>query len=205
VNPQNIVSPKFNSQSLFQSNNPRLGLALITLVCLFTLLLPALVRDATITPGALTEGAISVSGGTQSWTFSANTGDAIVVRVGDEGTTSFTPKIQLFNPSSTQIATSAGNAAAEVAVTAAASGTFTITISDGSGANLTGSYRLTLVKTGSAITVSPGDDGGPMTNGVMHTGTILTGDLDVWTFNAVAGDALLARVGKITDTNSFTP
>ena len=36
----------------------------------------------------------------------------------------------------------------------------------------TGSYRLTLAKTGAAVVVSPDDEGGPMTNGAMHTGTI---------------------------------
>ena len=38
-----------------------------------------------------------------------------------------------------------------------------------------GDYRLTLAKTGDPVVVSAGDNGGPMTNGVMHLGTILTG------------------------------
>src|SRR5260221_14776142 len=40
----------------------------------------------------------------------------------------------------------------------------------------------------------------------MHTGTTDTGDLDIWTFNANSGDALVVRVGKITDTSgNYTP
>src|SRR6185295_10834044 len=50
-----------------------------------------------------------------------------------------------------------------------------------------------------------GDDGGPMTNGVMQLGTVLTGDLDLWTFSANSGDALVVRIGELTDTNTFTP
>ena len=54
--------------------------------------------------------------------------------------------------------------------------------------------------------MSPGDDGGPLTNGAMHTGTIDRGDLDVWTFNATAGDRIAVHIGEITDTNgSFGP
>ena len=51
---------------------------------------------------------------------------------------------------------------------------------------------------GDPVVVSAGDDGGPMTNDVMHTGTILTGDLDMWTFTANSGDKLEVRVGKIS-------
>jgi trimeric autotransporter adhesin len=39
----------------------------------------------------------------------------------------------------------------------------------------------------------------------MHLGTILTGDLDLWTFSANNGDALVVRIGQITTTNTFTP
>ena len=52
------------------------------------------------------------------------------------------------------------------------------------------------------ITVSPGDDGGPLTNGAMHTGTMERGDLDVWTFTATAGDRIGVHIGEITDTNT---
>jgi len=91
-------------------------------------------------------------------------------------------------------------------VTATNSGTFLAVIADGNGAlSGSGDYRLTLAKTGDPVVISPGDDGGPMTNGWMHTGLVQTGDLDLWTFNANSGDALIVRVGAITTTNTFTP
>src|SRR5260370_383555 len=42
-----------------------------------------------------------------------------------------------------------------------------------------GTYRLTLAKTGSAVVVSPGDEGGPLTNRSKDNTTILQSHLDV--------------------------
>src|SRR5207247_2334482 len=91
------------------------------------------------------------------------------------------------------------SAAAEVAVTAGSSGTFLVVAGDfSSGLAGSGTYRLTLAKTGTAVVVSPGDQGGPLTNGAMHTGTIDVGDLDVWTVTASAGEAIVVRMGETT-------
>src|SRR5205085_1997427 len=68
-----------------------------------------------------------------------------------------------------------------------------------------GSYRLTLAKTGSPGAVARGDEGGPMTNGVMHTGTIDIGDLDVWTFQATNGDSIVVRAGETVSGSALTP
>jgi len=79
-----------------------------------------------------------------------------------------------------------------------------VVVGDGNGGLFgSGDYRLTLAKTGDPVVVSAGDDGGPLTNGVMHLGTILTGDLDLWTFTANNGDNLVVRMGEVTDTNTF--
>src|SRR5262249_15246034 len=72
-----------------------------------------------------------------------------------------------------------------------------------SGFDGTGTYRLSVVHTTGAITVSTGDEGGPLTNGATHTGTIVTGDVDVWTFDANAGDRIALHIGEITDTSDF--
>ena len=68
-----------------------------------------------------------------------------------------------------------------------------------------GTYILTLAKTGSAIVVSPGDEGGPMTNGVVHQGNLPVGDLDLWNFTANAGDSIVLKMGQTSDTNNFDP
>ena len=162
--------------------------------------------------GALTNGwthtgTIAPIGDSDSWTFSVTSGDTLVIRVGEiTQTNSFTPRIRLFNPGATQIALASGAVAAEIVVAATNTGTFTVIVDDALGTTATGTYRLTLAKTPGAVLVAPGDEGGPLTNGVMHTGTISTGDLDVWTFTASAGQAIVVRVGEITDnTGNFEP
>jgi hypothetical protein len=141
------------------------------------------------------------------WTFNANSGDALVVRMGEiTDTNTFTPWVRLYSPGGKLLGAGLGAVAGEVEVTATNSGTFLVVVGDGNGAlSGSGSYQLTLAKTGDPVVVSSGDDGGPMTNGVMHLGTVQTGDLDLWTFTANSGDALVARIGTITGTNTFTP
>jgi hypothetical protein len=160
-----------------------------------------------LTNGATHLGDVAVAGQTNTWTFTASAGDRIVLRAGELSATAFTPWIRLFNPGNTQIDSAFGASAAEIEVTAATNGTFRVIVNDGSGGgNQTGTYRLTLVKTGSPIVISPGDEGGPLTHGVMHTATIETGDIDAWTFTANAGENLVVRIGEITDISAnFTP
>ena len=159
-----------------------------------------------LTNGWMHLGTIAPVGHSDSWTFSANTGDILVIRVGKiSQTNSFTPRIRLMNPLANQQAVASGAVAAEIAVTATNTGAFTVIVDDAVGTTATGTYRLTLAQVPGAVFVAPGDEGGPMTNGVMHLGTVLPGDLDLWTFNANTGDSLVVRVGEITDTNTFTP
>jgi trimeric autotransporter adhesin len=171
----------------------------------------ALGPSAALAQGALTNGwahtgTISPIGDSDTWTFAANTGDRIILRVGEiTQTGSFTPRLRLQNPSAVQIATASGAVAAEIAVTATNTGTYTVIVDDAIGTSATGTYRLTLAQSPGAVFVAPGDDGGPMPNGVLHAGTILTGDLDLWTFTANSGDNLVVRMGEITDTNTFYP
>ncbi len=160
--------------------------------------------QSTLTNGWTTPGNIASPGQTDTWTFSANAGDAIVLRVGKILTNGFAPKLQLQTPASVIQATAVGSAVAEVAVTATNSGTFSVIVSDNAGTQ-TNEYRLTLAKTGDPVFVSPGDEGGPMTNGWMHLGNIDLGDLDVWTFNANTGEALVVRVGKTNASANLGP
>jgi hypothetical protein len=149
-------------------------------------------------------GTITPGGTSHAWTFSATTGDAIVIRIGEIAQTgTFTPRITLLDPAQSQVQTANGPVAAEIAATAASTGTFTIMVND-VGTTATGSYRLTLAKTGSAVTVSPGDTGGPMTNGLLYAGTIDVGDMDVWTVAASINDHIVVRIGETT-AGALTP
>ena len=67
----------------------------------------------------------------------------------------------------------------------------------GSNATAPGQYLLTLARSSGTIVVSAGDEGGPMTNGANHAGTIHRGDLDQWSFTATQNEALTLRIGEV--------
>jgi len=119
---------------------------------------------------------------------------------------SLTPWLRLYGPGGILLDSFTAAAASEVTARASNSGVFTVIVADGSGGAVgSGPYRLTLAKTGDPIVVSAGDEGGPLTNGMMHTGTIDVGDLDVWNFTANIGDNLVVRMGEMTNGSPLTP
>src|SRR5262249_28027951 len=144
------------------------------------------------------------------WSFTAAAGDGIIVRAGevtDDG--NFEPNVRLYGPTGALLGSNSGDLAAEVSVTAAASGTFTIVVSDAirahSGDSLgnTGTYRLHLARSPGSFTVPAGDEGGELVNGATQPGTIHVGDLDLWSFSANAGDGIVVRVGEVADDGNF--
>lgn len=172
-------------------------------------LLPAAVRaQGTISCGETVTGIIGASGDHDTWTFTANAGDALIVRIGEmtqSGAGDFNPQITLFSPTSTQLVQRHGTQAAEISASAPVSGTYTIVVDDNSPGEASCSYLLTLVRTGGSVVVTPGDDGGALTNGFMHSGMVEVGDLDVWTVTANAGEAFAVRVGNIFDPEPMLP
>jgi hypothetical protein len=159
-----------------------------------------------LTNGWTHTGAISPAGDSDSWTFSATVGDTIFIRVGEiTQSGNFTPRIRLQNPAAVQVSAASGAVAAQISVTATNTGTFTVIVDDAVGTTATGTYRLTLAKSPGAVAVAPGDEGGPLTNGVMHTAAIDVGDLDVWTFTASAGENLTVRMGELSSGSALTP
>src|SRR5262245_64032360 len=69
-----------------------------------------------------------------------------------------------------------------------------------------GTYQLTLAKTPGSFTVPSGDQGGAMTNGANHQGTIHLGSLDQSTVMAALGDSIALSMGEVSDTKGgFVP
>ena len=127
----------------------------ILMAAALSMLLPSTANaQAVLSNGGNSDGAISVAGENDTWTFAANTGDSIVLRIGQlsDATGNFEPQIRLLSPANAQLGSSVGDLAAEIAVTAPSSGTYTVVVSDGnlghSGDSLgnTGTYRLHLAK-----------------------------------------------------------
>ncbi|MEP7346133.1 MAG: PPC domain-containing protein, partial [Gemmatimonadaceae bacterium] len=145
-------------------------------------------------------------GDLDAWTFTANQGEGIVVSIGEVTGTDFTPWIRLIAPNGAVLGSEANAAAAQISINAPATGTYLVVVSTfDSGNDGSGDYSLTLAKGPGAIVISPGDQGGPMTNGSNHAGTILVGDLDAWTFAANQGDAIVVSIGEVTGSADFTP
>ncbi|HEU5070685.1 MAG TPA: hypothetical protein VFV96_09780, partial [Verrucomicrobiae bacterium] len=186
---------------------PRTPLVLFLSVVLTGILIPASSSaQSTLTNGWMHTGTIGAIGTSNVWTFSASVGDAILLEAGEiSQTNNFTPRIRLINPSGNQQGINYGAVAAQISVIATNSGTFTVVVDDATGTAATGTYRLTLAKTPGAVFVAPGDDGGPLTNSLMHTGTIDVGDLDVWTFNATNGDTMMIEAGETNPGSALTP
>ena len=185
---------------------PRAGLLLFILLCN---LLPTLQArgQGVLVSGQMALGNLSITGAVHTWTFSASVGDSFAVRMGDvDGAATLYPWLRLLGPNGALLDQDFTPVAAEVFFRATNSGTFTVLVADGNSGQVgTGLYRLTLAKTGEPVSVSSGDEGGLMVNGTMHTGSISYGDLDVWSFNASAGENLMIRLGDLNGTNIFYP
>jgi hypothetical protein len=141
------------------------------------------------------------------WTLSAVAGETIVVNIGETGTNSaFVPWIRLYGPTGALLVQNWGDLAAQVSVVAPATGTYTVLVSTAdSGSDATGAYVLTAVHMVGALTVSANDEGGALTNGGNHTGTISLGDLDPWTLTAAAGETIVVNIGETGQNSPFVP
>ena len=149
-----------------------------------------------------------VVGDLDAWNLTAQAGETIIVRMGKlVSTSTLTPYLRLFGPDGALLSQYGSSpVAAEVAVRATNSGTFTVIASDvtpfytGSG-----TYQIKLGKTGSPVVLGPNDSGGAMTNGTMLTGNVSVGGMELWNFPATAGQSLVVRMGELVSGSSLTP
>lgn len=146
-----------------------------------------------LTNGASTSGSITV-GDLDLWQFQASAGDAILLRMGG----AFTPKIQLYGPNGDLVeeAVSASTGTRDVTLETKAplNGTYVVlassTVASGAGA-----YTLHLAKLPFDYEVSEGDEGGEIASGARNPGSVIPGDMDLWSFEATAGESLFLRIG----------
>src|SRR4029079_9542300 len=143
----------------------------------------------------------------------ADSGNAIVVRIGkgfDTGST-LVPEVRIFSPAGgNELAhggPGTGGSAGELVIHATMPGPYLVIACDWftTGIGGFGGYDLTMVKTGSPVTVSPGDEGGPLVNGATYVGTLEFGDLDAWTVDAAKGDEIIVRSGEVVGGSSLAP
>jgi hypothetical protein len=144
--------------------------------------------------GATHPGTISL-GDLDVWSFTANAGDNLLLRM---GAASSTPWIRVYGPDGALAdeANSGNPGIRDVSLTlrAANSGAYIVVVS-ATFSGQVGGYTLQFVQAPGVFVTSEGDQGGPLQNGAVHAGTIPVGDLDVWSLDATAGDGLMIRMG----------
>jgi hypothetical protein len=146
------------------------------------------------------------TGDIDAWTFTANAGDSIVVRMGETATSSLTPQLRLYGPNGVLLGSFSSGVAAEVSAQATNSGTFLVVAGDlSAGWAGTGNYRISLANSGSPLSISANDEGGPMTGNGTYDGTIDAGDVDAWTFTVCAGDIISLNVTELVSGSTLTP
>jgi len=136
-------------------------------------------------------------GDLDSYTFVAEPGENIRLRVTDDDGGSFIPTIEVFDPDGTRVASAFGDAVAASAVVAAKSGTYTALISDYRATGV-GAYTLYFVH------VPGANEGGALAASDVVSEQIDLGDLDTYTFQAAPGENIRLRVSDESG-NDFVP
>ena len=169
-------------------------------ICVFAtmILLPlwAEIADAqTLINGANQSGTL-LANTTNSYTFAANAGDSINLRLGSPG---FAGNLELYGPNGALLVDAGDNNTDQaIAYMATNSGTFTVLVSSFYGGFYTGgtgAYVLNLSQIPEPFIVPVGDGGGTLTNGANATGTITLARQDLWSFTANKGDSINLRLG----------
>jgi hypothetical protein len=144
--------------------------------------------------GASNAGTITL-GDADMWSFTANAGDRLVLRA---GSANMSPWFLVYGPDGALVEDikSVNGFTHDIWTTLQATntGTYTVVVSSTFAGGI-GDYTLTLAQAPEPFITSPGDEGGALTNGIPAAGTISLGDLDMWSFQAKAGDGLMLRAG----------
>ena len=143
--------------------------------------------------------AITTIGQEDTHTFTASVGDYIELRMTDlDGNGYFEPYLQLFGPSSgTRLASNTNEVTASITYTATQSGIYTIIASD-SGSTSGGNYNIYYIKI-------PGAGKYPIDSSNLSSEFIEQGEMDTYTFSAVAGDTLEAQVSDLSASGALRP
>jgi RHS repeat-associated protein len=164
-----------------------------------------------IVSGQTVAGDILTSGQLDTYTFAAAVGNTFEVSVGPtDSTSNYRSKVTVLGPDSSQVgaaSTGFGLTSANVVynVPSGGAGTYTVEVqTDVAGA--LGTYDLDLVVVPATQAADSDGDGGAITSGQTKAGTINHyGDLDVYTFSAVAGNTFQLAVGPDITASNYRP
>ncbi|MCG6157735.1 FG-GAP repeat domain-containing protein [Rubinisphaera margarita] len=157
--------------------------------------------------GALTSGVTRTNdlgvGDLDVFTFTGQSGDNVFFSLAEaEDAGSFTPYVTVVGPDNSILYNTYYNSSHQIQLLdLAVSGEYTIVVAE-NGGNTTGGYQHTFVQT--PATHSLPDDEGRLLSGETRTNTMIPGGLDVFTFEATAGDTIRYQLSELEATN-FTP
>ncbi len=165
-----------------------------------------------ITSGQTKAGTINHFGDLDVYTFQRRRGEYLYrLSVGDaDSNSNYRSQITVYEPTGNQVGTGAtGFTASSETVTYSVPGTgsgmYTVVVQS-DGGNTLGTYDLDLVIAAATQAPDSDGDGGPITSGQTKAGTINHyGDLDVYTFNAAAGNTFRLSVGDANSASNFRP
>ncbi|MBX3744946.1 MAG: hypothetical protein KF833_06515 [Verrucomicrobiae bacterium] len=162
----------------------------------------ALQAQGLLVNGAAQEGTLPQDGDKAYWSFSAEAGDHVRLRVSAQV---LYPRLNVMGPDGSSIGTAfdSSNRDVSIAFSVATSGMHVVEV-DSYYAGGTGAYRLQLARAPGEFVVPEGDQGGPLTNGGNHQGQIPLGDIDAWTFEGAEGDRVRLRMGTTGIYPQFT-
>lgn len=181
----------------------RLGLYSLTLIVVSAALTAA--AQNALTNGIPSQDSLGSPTQAKSWTFTANAGDHVTLTMTKlSGGAAFNPRLEVISPAGYSQGAASGNVGARLDLQAESSGTYIVLASDAFQAGA-GSFQLQLAQIPEAFTVGSSDEGGGLTNGASHLGTITAGDVDLWTTTAHAGDRITLQLIKVTGGAVFSP
>lgn len=127
------------------------------------------------------------------WSFDANAGDQVVVRVGTPGVY---PLMTIYGPNGGVVDEVFNSSYVDTrsVFTATNAGTYTVLLQNRNQNAASSTYQISLARIPGAVIVLPGDQGGPLANGVTHLGTNDIGELDLWTFYGTPGDSNVLEI-----------
>jgi len=159
---------------------------------------PGANKDGVLVAGGVKAGHID-EGELDSYTFTAASGEGIMLRATDVAGGALTPAFYVYGPAGNLISSASGANVAGEALPAPSTGTYTVVVFDwSSGLASTGDYKLYFIK-------APGaNQGGALSPGGVKLGTIEKGELDSYTFTAASGEGIMLRATDVAG-GALTP
>ncbi len=153
---------------------------------------PARAAIASLSNNGFVSGTISSQAQKDRYTFTANAGTSIVLRVA-RVSGSIWPALRVYGPAGGLVASTTGDGTISTfARNILTSGTYTVEITDTGSVNRVGQYRLYFATSGGAA------EHGALINGGSRSQSIELGDLDSYTFTATQGESIMLRAARMS-------